>query len=154
MPSLKTKGIPASDALNCEGSVKHQFRVALDANEHVAIAQILVVFGPNALFFFAQERPDFIAFHIAHRDIANVSTHDLFALLASEIQEFQDRVAVQFGRSLNAAHAGTLQKHSDREQRHFRRDGHCAQWLRVFFGIRFAALGATETAKAIAMFTE
>ena len=36
-------------------NVEHEFRVALDGDEREAVAQVLIVFGTNALFFFAQK---------------------------------------------------------------------------------------------------
>jgi hypothetical protein len=75
----------------------------------------MIVFRANALFLLANERPPFIAFHVLNRHVANIAGHDSLALLAGDYQEFQDRIAVEFGDPFHAANAGTFQEHPKRE---------------------------------------
>jgi hypothetical protein len=79
--------------------IQHQFRVLVDGHERIAIAQVLIVLGTNTFFFLAEEAPNLVALHVPNGNVPNgnvpnVAAHDFFALLASNRQEFQDRIAV------------------------------------------------------------
>ena len=65
---------------------EHKLRMPLDPDPEVGIAEQPVIFGSDVLLLLADEAPDFIAFHIAHLDVANARSHDPLTLLASEYQ--------------------------------------------------------------------
>ena len=115
---------------------------------------VLIVFGPNALFFLTQVAPNFIALNVTNCDVPNVSAHDLFTLLASDHQKLQDRVPVKLRHSFYAADAGTLKEHPKGKDGLLQRDRHRTEKILVGFGVRPAALGTTKTAQSVPMLTE
>ena len=59
------------------------------------------------------KRPNFVAFYVAHFDVANFFGHDAFALLASEHQQLQDRGVMNFGDALDARNAVTFEQETE-----------------------------------------
>lgn len=75
--------MPSTNAFVCvlvalaDSDVENQLRVALNRNERVAVAEVLIVLGPNTLLLFADESPKFIAFHVADFHVANLIGHKI-----------------------------------------------------------------------------
>jgi hypothetical protein len=134
--------------------IENQLRVPFDGDERVAVAQVLVVFGTHSLFLLADEIPNLINFHVLNRHVADVAGHEFLALLASDHQELQNRIAVQFRDTLHAANTRTFQEHPNGENRLFHRDRHFPKRFFVRLSVRLPALTATEPAQTVAMRAE
>ena len=52
-------------------------------NPHVAVTEEWAIFGANALLFFPNEAPNFVAFHVAHLDVPYFFGHDALTLFTS-----------------------------------------------------------------------
>ena len=96
--------------------VENQFRVALDCNEGIGVAKVLVIFRPHALLLLADEGPQFITFHVAHFDVADLLGHDALALLAREYKQLQDGRVMDIG---NALHGRNRVAFEQKLQNHF-----------------------------------
>jgi hypothetical protein len=83
-----------------ERKVQNQFRVALDGDEGIRVSKVLIVFGTDALFFLLEVSKNFIAFHILDRDVYDKASHELFALVASGNQQFENGVTVETANAL------------------------------------------------------
>ncbi len=70
--------------------------------------------------------PYLINLHVLHFYVADASAHDLFALLASNYQKLQDRIAVQFGDAFRAANTGTFKQKFQRKDGFVHRHRHRA----------------------------
>ena len=66
-PSIKTSVVRLIALAHRD--IQHQLCMALDCNECIAVAQVLIVFGSVPFFFLADEGPDFVGFHVTHRNI-------------------------------------------------------------------------------------
>ena len=64
--------------------VENQLRVALNRNERVGVAKVLIVFRADTLLLLADEGPKFVALHVAYFDIVDLLSHDVLTLVASE----------------------------------------------------------------------
>jgi hypothetical protein len=89
-----------------EGDVEHQSAVALNRDECVAVAKVLIVLGSHALLFLSDEGPKFVAFHVAHLHAAYFLGHESFAPLASQNQQAQSGSAVDTSHTLDCRNAG------------------------------------------------
>lgn len=125
-----------------DGDVEYQLGVPLYSYEHVAVSKKLVIFGPDALLFFTDEAPYFVALNVAHFDVAELVSHDALGLLACEHQEFQNRALIQSSEPNGARNACAFQQHGERLLRFLDRQVHAIKG--VIAGVRehFAALGA------------
>ncbi|MGA8027463.1 MAG: hypothetical protein WB992_09970 [Bryobacteraceae bacterium] len=77
----------------------------LDGNEAIAVAQIRIVIGGNALLLLADVAPDLIAFNISNLHIADLLAHNPIASLTGENQELEDDCVMNFGNALDARYA-------------------------------------------------
>ena len=78
--------------------------VTLNRHERVAGAKVLIVRGFDALLLFTDECPNLIAFHVADFHVADLLSHDAFALLTGLDQQLVDLAA--FERVVNAGITG------------------------------------------------
>ena len=90
--------------------VEDQLGVPLDCHEHVAVAEILIVVRADALLLPTDEAPHFVAFDVAHFDVADFIGHDALALLASQHQQLEDRCVVNFGNAFDARYGVAFQQ--------------------------------------------
>jgi hypothetical protein len=115
-------------------NVQHQLCVPLYSNERVAVAQVLIVFGTNALFLLADEAPQLVKFHVLHLHVADVTAHDAFTLLASENEQFQNRFLMNVCQTDHARNTVTFQQELQDEFGFVNRQVHTIQG--VVAGIR------------------
>jgi hypothetical protein len=95
------KGIRGVLVALAKSDVQNQLSVALDSNEGIGVAEVLIIFGPHALLFFANEGSQFVAFHVPYFHVANLLGHDAFALFTGEYQKFENCGVVDFGDPLD-----------------------------------------------------
>ena len=110
-----------------------------------SVAKILIVFGPDALFLFADVGPNFVHLHVLHLHVADVAAHDLFATFAREDQQFQNRAVVDAGHPLHAGDAVAFEKHFKNEFRFVYRQVHAVQRIVLKLQENLRALAALES---------
>jgi hypothetical protein len=137
-----------------EREVENELRVPLDSDKAVGVTVVRVVFRPDALLFFLNERPQFVTLNVLDGNVADFLPHDPFALLASEHQEFQDGRVVNLGQPLDTRNGVAFEQHP---QNHFSLldwQVHAVQRLFLRLGERLVALAALVAGKPVAMFAE
>ena len=136
------------------GDIEHQLGMPLDCNEGVAVAKVLIVLGPNALLFLADEAPHFIGFHVAYLDINDPRRHDPFAFLASKYQQLQNRAVVDSGNALHGRNAGAFEQQRENRFGAFNGKVHAVKGLVLRLRKGFRAGLAAEALKPVAMLSE
>ena len=71
-----------------EREIQNEFRISLDGDECVGIANAVVVglMRPFVSFFFPDESPNLVALYIGNFDVADVPAHDPLAVLARQLE--------------------------------------------------------------------
>ena len=114
--------------------VENELRMAFYTDPHVAVAEQWAVIRTDTLLLLRYVAPNFVAFQIAHYNVANASRHDALALLASKKQELQNRGVVNIGCALDTRHAITFEE--EPQNRFGLLDGQIHAVQRVITGIR------------------
>jgi hypothetical protein len=127
--------------------------MALDGNEHVAVAKVRIVLGTNAFLFFPDEAPNLVRFYVSYFDVAYFFGHDAFALLTNSHQQLQDRGVMNFGGAFDARNGVAFEQETENHFGLLDRQVHAVQSLVAGIRENLAALGAL-VALAVLAFTE
>ena len=102
----------------------------------------MIIFRPHALLLLADVAPNLIAFDITYLYVADLFSHDPFALLASENQELQNCGVVYFGSAFNAGYAVAFEQEPENYFRPLNRQVHAVQEVVARLSKKPPALGA------------
>jgi hypothetical protein len=108
-------------------NIQNQFTVTLDCNKDVAVTEVLIVFGANALLFLTAVRPELVKLQIAYRNVADFFGHDALTFLACEYEQFQNRGVMHAGYALDARNRITFEQHRENQLGFLGRDVHAVQ---------------------------
>jgi hypothetical protein len=133
--------------------VQHQFGMAFDCDENVAITEVRIVRGANALLFFPDEAPKLIRLYVAHFDVANFFRHDAFAFLADLDQQLQDRGVMHLRGAFDARHGVSFEQETDNHLRLLHGQVHTIKWLVLRREEGLGALLALKALVTLAVFT-
>jgi len=131
--------------------VEHQLGMPLDGNEGVAVPEVLIVLRPDTLFFFPDIGPNFICFHVAYFDVADLVCHDSLAFLTGQGEQLQDRGVVNVRGAFDAGYTVAFQQKPQNHLGLLYGQVHAVQWLVARLQEGFRALAALESLRTLSV---
>jgi len=131
--------------------VQNQFRVPLYRDKGVGIAHSRIVFRSDTLLFFPDVAPKLITFHVLYFYVANLLSHDPFALLTGEDQQLEDRRVMNFRDAFDTRNAVALKQEFQNHLRFLDWQVHTVKRVVPCIGEYLAALRALVTLTVLAL---